>query len=114
MPRKTMCLCAVEDIPDGGARGFGDGTSSSLFAIRRGREVYVYRNCCPHAGTPLNWMPNRFLTRDQSLIICTTHGALFDIESGECTLGPCVGERLTAIPMEITAGKVWIEYAGDC
>lgn len=101
-------LCALEDIADGDSKGFGDGTASSLFAVRQGDEVYVYRNRCPHAGAPLNWMPDRFLNRDQSLIICTAHGALFQIHSGHCIAGPCSGQYLTAIASEVRDGVVWI------
>lgn len=107
MPSQSP-LCPLEEIPDGGARGFGDGTAESLFAVRRGRDVYVYQNRCPHAGTPLNWMPDRFLTRDKNQIICSTHGATFDVESGECLGGPCPGQRLTVIPSEVRNDHVWI------
>ena len=108
MPESETLLCNLEEIPDGGAKGFGDGSASSIFAIRQGEQVFVYRNCCPHAGTPLNWMPDRFLTHDRSVIICTTHGALFDIQSGECTLGPCVGQSLAPIAVKIRNNSVWL------
>ncbi len=101
-------LCALADIPDGGAKEFGDGTSSSLFAVRRGDQVHVYQNRCPHAHTPLNWMPDRFLNRDRSQIICATHGALFDIDTGYCTTGPCQGQYLTAKTVTIQNGQVWL------
>jgi len=101
-------LCALDDIADGGCKGFGDGTASSLFAVRQGDEVFVYRNCCPHAGAPLNWMPDRFLNREKTLIICAAHGALFNIESGQCVAGPCPGQYLTSVPAEIRDGGVWV------
>ena len=107
-------LCALDEIPDGGCKGFGDGTASSLFAVRRGDRAFVYRNRCPHAGAPLNWMPDRFLNRDKTLIICTAHGALFRIESGECVAGPCAGDSLQGIPCEIRDGTIWIgQGCGD-
>jgi len=101
-------LCSLEDIPDGGCKGFGDGSADSFFAVRRGSEVYLYRNCCPHAGAPLNWMPDRFLNREKTHIICTAHGALFDICSGKCVAGPCSGDYLDNIDMEILDGDVWV------
>ncbi len=105
-------LCNLEDIPDGGAREFGDGSASALFAVRRGNEVYVYRNRCPHAGTPLNWMPDRFLTSDGTEIICSTHGARFEIGTGRCTSGPCPGAYLTGFPVEIRRGQIWVRGCG--
>ena len=104
-------LCALDDIADGGCKGFGDGTTSSLFAVRRGEEVFVYRNCCPHAGAPLNWMPDRFLNREKTHIICSAHGALFDIASGQCVAGPCPGQFLSALPVTIRHGQVWLQSA---
>ena len=32
-----------------------------------------------------------------------THGARFDIESGKCVRGPCVGESLEALPLMLDA-----------
>jgi nitrite reductase/ring-hydroxylating ferredoxin subunit len=101
-------LCAVADIPDPGALGFGDGGTSSLFAVRQGDSVHVYRNRCPHAHAPLNWMPNRFLTRDKRHIICSAHGAMFEIDSGACVAGPCPGQALDRVASEVRGGEVWL------
>lgn len=105
MSATRTLLCELDDIVDGGAKGFNADT---LFAIRRGQRVYLYKNHCPHAGTPLNWMPDRFLTADASTIICTTHGALFEIESGICVSGPCPGQKLTTVPCDVREGQIWI------
>ena len=104
----STLLCSLDAIADGAAKGFGDGTASSYFAIRKGDKAYVYQNCCPHAGAPLNWMPDRFLTMDRCQIICTSHGALFEIETGHCIAGPCKGEQLKSIATEIRDGQIWV------
>lgn len=101
-------LCALEDIVDGGSKGFGDGTAEAFFAVRKGDQVYVYRNRCPHAGAPLNWMPDRFLDREKEFIQCTVHGALFTIEEGDCIAGPCAGDCLSPLDSEVRNGDVWI------
>jgi nitrite reductase/ring-hydroxylating ferredoxin subunit len=76
-------LCRLDDIPDGGARGFAGATGAftGLFAIRRGQQVFAYVNSCPHIGVPLDWAPDRFLSTDRSRIVCAMHGAEFRIES---------------------------------
>jgi nitrite reductase/ring-hydroxylating ferredoxin subunit len=104
-------LCALEDIPDGGARGFpaAPGGFTGLFAIRRGEAVHVYVNSCPHIGVPLDWAPDRFLNRDGSRIICSTHGAEFGIEDGLCVSGPCLGDRLEPVTAEIQDGRVLVQ-----
>lgn len=101
-------LCAIADVPDNGSLGFGDGGTDSVFAVRKRGDIRVYRNRCPHAGAPLNWMPHRFLDRSREHIICSAHGALFEIGSGACVGGPCQGQSLTAIAFEIRGEDVWL------
>ncbi len=103
-------LCRLDDIPDGAARGFGPapGGFIGLFAVRRGAEVFVYVNSCPHIGTSLDWAPDRFLTGDGARIVCATHGALFDIDGGLCVQGPCLGDQLEAVPAQIVDGVILV------
>ena len=109
-PSPLRTLCRLEDIPDGEARGFdpAPGGFTGLFAIRRGATVFVYVNSCPHIGVTLDWAPHRFLTRDGQRIICATHGAEFRITDGLCTSGPCLGDRLEQVMIEIKDGVVLV------
>jgi len=59
------------------------------FAIRHGGEIRVYRNSCPHTGSPLDWAPGQFFSEDGSELVCHTHDARFDPVSGDCLSGPC-------------------------
>jgi nitrite reductase/ring-hydroxylating ferredoxin subunit len=110
LPEPTRELCRIEDIPDGGARGFPPppGAFVGLFALRHGARVLVYVNSCPHLGISLDWAPDRFLSNDGSRIVCATHGAEFTIEDGECLRGPCFGERLEQVPVELKDGAVLV------
>ncbi len=113
--RADTDLCAVADIPDGGSNGFFVDTADGrllYMAIRKGGDVFVYVNSCPHTGMPLDFQPGRFLSADGALIQCSTHGAQFRIEDGFCVAGPCQGDRLTAVETEIRDGRVYIEPAG--
>jgi len=115
IPRKLRLLCRLEDIPDGGARGFppAPGGFTGLFAIRRGARVVIYVNSCPHLGVPLDWMPDRFLSADGSRIVCATHGAEFAIDDGTCLRGPCIGDRLEQVAVTVSDGAVSVaEDAG--
>lgn len=106
----TRALCRIEDIPDGGAKGFAaaPGAFTGLFAVRRGADVFVYVNSCPHIGVPLDWAPDRFLTADGARIVCSTHGAEFDIADGVCLRGPCFGDRLQAVMVELRDGVILV------
>jgi len=103
-------LCRLEDIPDGASKGFAAiaGGFTGLMAIRRGNAVFVYVNSCPHIGTPLDWTPDRFLSRDGRTIVCATHGAQFRIDDGVCINGPCIGDSLESVPAEIRDGTVYV------
>ena len=106
-------LCRFADIPDGGARGFaveGPGFVQRIIVARRGGAVYGYVNSCPHAGTMLDWRPDQFLSLDRTMILCATHGALFEIASGVCIAGPCTGDRLTPVAIEL--GREHLREAG--
>ena len=87
------------------------GRKSVLLLVRREGRVYAYRNRCPHRGIPLEWQPDQFLDDSGSLIRCSTHGALFLIESGECVAGPCEGQALQALECREDAYGIWIEGA---
>lgn len=108
-------LCRLEDLPDGESRGFppSPGGFTGLFAVRRGEAVHVYVNSCPHIGVPLDWAPDRFLTTDRQRIICSTHGAEFEIATGACVHGPCLGDCLEAVMIRVEDGVLLVpEDAG--
>jgi nitrite reductase/ring-hydroxylating ferredoxin subunit len=93
-------LCRLADIPDGGGKGFWFGEDTArfgVFLIRKGDTVWAYANSCPHRGTPLDWLPDRFLARGGRHILCATHGALFRIADGFCVSGPCAGAHLRPV-----------------
>lgn len=93
-------LCSVHDLEEGRSLGF-DLPDNPVFAVRKDGEIYVYKNVCPHLGVALEFMENEFLDMDGALIQCSTHGALFEIESGHCLAGPCQGENLTPVAFEV-------------
>ena len=102
-------VAALAQIDDPGSRSFQIETAQMPlfgFIVRRDGELFGYENVCPHAGRMLNWGPHRFLTRDQSMIMCAAHGALFDIASGECAAGPCVGESLRTIELRVVDDQI--------
>ena len=103
-------LCRLDDIEDGQAKGFtlGPGPEArEIFVVREGARVFGYVNSCPHLGSPLDWQGDRFISLDSGLIMCATHGALFEIADGFCVDGPCVGQNLEPVPVVIDAdGRV--------
>lgn len=101
----SIRLCALADLPDGQSRGFdplGAGRDA-MFVVRQGHRVHAYLDACPHwTGTPLPWRRHAYLSGDGRQIVCSAHGARFDIDTGTCILGPCLGQALTPVPVSIT------------
>jgi len=104
-------LCSIADVPENGAKGFpaGEGSFSGLIAVRQGDAVFVYENACPHVGTPLDWLPDKFLSADGRYLVCATHGAEFTIDKGQCVSGPCQGDYLTQLKAEVRDGMILVE-----
>ena len=104
-------ICDINDIEDDGSVGFVVDTKDGrcgLMLIRKNGKVYSYLNSCPHIGTPLELQPNRFLDRSGQHILCSTHGALFQVEDGLCIAGPCVDDKLTPVAVDIRDDGVYV------
>ncbi len=101
----------LDELSDPGCREFqiGDGDwPLHGFVVRQGDAVFAYENYCVHVGHPLNWMPNAFLTKDRSSIICASHGALYEIDTGLCFAGPCIGKTLRTVDASVRDGVVYV------
>jgi nitrite reductase/ring-hydroxylating ferredoxin subunit len=108
-PQKGVELCRLDEIPEPGARGFDFREGEAVFGgfvVRKAGLVLGYVDSCPHAGWPLAPLPNRYLTRDAAALFCGGHGALFRVEDGFCTSGPCAGDSLETWPVEVGADGV--------
>jgi len=101
----------LDELTDPGCREFqiGDGDWPLRgFVVRQVNNVYAYQNFCVHVGHPLNWMPDGFLTKDDTAIICASHGAQYEIDTGLCFRGPCVGKSLRVVDLEVRDGVIYV------
>jgi nitrite reductase/ring-hydroxylating ferredoxin subunit len=106
-------ICRFDDLGDAGARGFSMGVGDwplRGFVVRIKDQVRGFINSCPHARHPLNYKPHQFLTMDGTLILCSSHGALFEKLTGYCVAGPCAGQSLRTVPLEVTDGYVMLAH----
>lgn len=110
---KIHPVCALDDLKEKDARGYSvissRGKVISLIVVRRGKDVRVYLNHCPHTGVSLEWQPNRFFDMENTFLQCATHGALFRPEDGYCVRGPCAGDSLQAVSARVSDGWVAVE-----
>lgn len=104
-------LVALERLPDGAlseVEALVDGDPESVIVYRQGEAVRAWLNVCPHAGRRLDWAPGQFLKSKDGLLVCAVHGASFELQGGECVAGPCRGESLRAVAVEVRDGAVWL------
>ena len=109
-PEPGHRLCALAEVKDPGAKGFSFRAGDKLFMgfiVRRGEAVVGYIDRCPHAGMPLALFEDRFLTRENDLILCSSHGALFRIGDGFCVGGPCAGRSLWPWPVRVEGEEIF-------
>jgi len=51
-------------------------------------------------------VPDHFFDAEGRHLVCSTHGAVFRPEDGYCLAGPCAGESLEPVPVEVREGRV--------
>ena len=113
---KTQGLLPVaqlQDIPDGGASAGSVDTADTALALiitRRGDQVSVFLNRCPHTGVSLDWVPGRFMDADNRFLQCAVHGALFRPDDGYCIAGPCAKQALTSLEAAVVDGEVRVKF----
>ena len=111
-------LCRQDAIGEGEAKGFapvGD-FRRKIIVLRRGGALHAWLDSCPHysTGTPMAWKTDAYLNGEKTHLACHSHGALFDMETGDCVLGPCLGQRQTRVDIAVSEeGDVFVAAAAQ-
>ena len=109
MQKLRVKICDYDELPDPGSKGINlDSVNLNLFVVKNNKEIFVYKNSCPHTLGPLDWMPDNFLNEDKKYIMCVNHGALFQINDGLCVYGPCKKQSLHNLPFVMENGEIFI------
>jgi len=113
-PRAGQPLCRLDSVAEGSACALdvmlADGPES-LILLRREGQLRAYLNICPHAGRRLDYAPGKFLLKNDNLI-CAVHGATFNQLDGLCIAGPCCGEHLREVALQVRDGVVYLPSEG--
>jgi len=103
-------IAMTDEIEERKARAFDTMTGDTIFITQRDGAFYAYQNVCPHLQPELEFLENQFLDQDGEYIQCSTHGALFEVETGECISGPCLGDKLEKVNISVHSdGGIYIE-----
>jgi nitrite reductase/ring-hydroxylating ferredoxin subunit len=102
-------LCNTRDLTDGGDAVPFDvvyaGQTCRAFAIRYRGRAHAYLNRCRHVAMEMDFQPNRFFDDTGQWLLCATHGAAYQPDTGACAGGPCRG-GLIAIALSEEGGVV--------
>ena len=117
MADEPRLICDSAALADSG-RGvrfeveyFGQGAPA--FAIRYAGRVHGYLNRCAHVAMELDWQEGVFFDSAGRDLLCSTHGATYDAQSGRCLGGPCKRTPLVKLCVEERDGKVYFMGLSD-
>jgi nitrite reductase/ring-hydroxylating ferredoxin subunit len=109
-PAPGTALGTFAELPsdNGVERVFGAGDRAfRMVLFRVGDGVRAYVNECPHVRIPFQFSADVFCVYDiegRRDLMCAHHTAMFHLDDGHCYDGPCKGERLVAIDIDLDAG----------
>jgi len=86
-----------------------EGIQYDGFLLWHEGQVFAYENRCRHIPISLDYGDGHFLSGDEKYIVCQTHGATYEPETGKCISGPCVGARLTTLPIEVNGAEIFLK-----
>ncbi|MBI4725166.1 MAG: Rieske 2Fe-2S domain-containing protein [Rhodomicrobium sp.] len=113
----VYAICGENEIPNRRAKAFNlarvdeDGKTSRpwyIFVVNWDKQFFAYVNRCPHERVNLDWERNQFLEQGSKRIMCGKHGSLFDLTTGKCVEGRCVGESLEPVSICIVDGDLCV------
>jgi len=116
MAEQWIAVCASEALLEGGdgvrfelPTAGPDGNPLQAFVVRFDGAPHGWLNRCAHVAVELDWQPGRFFDESGLLLVCATHGAAYEPDSGHCVAGPCRGAALLAVPVCERDGMIWAD-----
>lgn len=111
MSDTDIFVCEAASVEEGG-RGVRFPVTAGLedrtgFVVRYGGTVRGFLNRCAHVPIELDWSEGQFFDSSGLYLMCSTHGALYDPETGRCAGGPCRGGGLRSISVVEREGKIY-------
>ena len=108
---RALFVCEASALLDGG-KGvrfpvLAFGHPGTGFVVRYGGKPFAYLNRCAHVPIELDWSQGDFFESSGLYLMCATHGAVYEPETGKCAGGPCRGGRLRPIAVHERDGGIW-------
>lgn len=107
-------LCNASDLLEAGQAVPFDvvyaGQTCRAFAVRFKGTAHAYLNRCTHVAMELDWQPNRVFDATGQWLLCASHGAAYQPDTGQCAGGPCHG-GLVKISLVDKGGVIYWQTA---
>jgi len=105
-------ICDATELSDGGSGVrfdvMVDGGPASAFLVRYRGVVAGFLNRCAHVAMELDWLPGLFFDEEGRYLMCATHGAIYEPDTGACAGGPCLGNGgLLKLQVVERDGRIW-------
>lgn len=78
----------------------------TVLLTRNGGDIAAFHNRCRHAGYPLQHEDGRVRVQQGRYIVCSAHGASYELTTGACAGGPYNGDALTRIAIVVRDGEI--------
>jgi nitrite reductase/ring-hydroxylating ferredoxin subunit len=112
-PRRIRYKVApANEMPPGESRKFLltiQGVDEECFLINYEGKFHAYVNRCRHVPIAMDWVDNQFFAEEGRYLMCQTHNAYYEPDSGECIAGPpgTCGLFLYRVPLEVIDGVIY-------
>ena len=105
-------IATLEEIEEGKTIKFsfarGERPMEGFVGRFKGK-LFAYENTCRHIPISLDYDDNRFFTNQGDALMCQTHGAVYEPDTGLCTRGPCAGASLFPLEVVEEDGVLWFK-----
>ena len=103
-------LSKINEVEEGQWYEFNLQTDDRLFSLmlqKKNNEYIAFKNSCPHQGRRMNYSVGKFLTTKEGHIVCPAHGAEFKPDDGLCINGPCLGQSLEPVHIQLNEESIF-------
>lgn len=103
MPLQTIDISTLQEEGDHLTFEYEDefGQTRYGLVLLWEERLRAFENRCPHWKTPLDTHGPELWSKREGMLVCQTHGALFRPDDGYCEIGPCQGDALQKLEIEV-------------
>ncbi|MGH7837399.1 MAG: Rieske (2Fe-2S) protein [Candidatus Binataceae bacterium] len=89
------------------------GADEECFVINYHGSFHAYVNQCRHVPMAMDWVDNQFFAERGRYLMCQTHNAYYQPDTGECIAGPsgACGKFLYRIELCVERGVIYASPA---